>query len=100
MARGSSTSIVVQIAPLFVTLTVLCFIGWILYHVYVSATKFRQSASERMGKKNVIFTKDGIRVGVKHIQNEKYVDATQSWVVKAWNLGSSKEDEELTKRRI
>ena len=48
-----------------------------------------------MGKKNVVFTKDGVRVGVKHVQNEKYVDATQSWVVKAWNLGNSKDDETL-----
>lgn len=46
-----------------------------------------------MGKKNVVFTKDGVRVGVKHVQNENYVDATQSWVVKAWNLGSARDDE-------
>lgn len=48
-----------------------------------------------MGKKNVVFTKDGVRVGVKHVQNEKYVDKTQSWVVKAWNLGQPKQEEEL-----
>lgn len=48
-----------------------------------------------MNKKNVVFTKDGVRVGVKQVQNERYVDATQSFVVKAWNLGNSKEDEEL-----
>ena len=48
-----------------------------------------------MGKKNVVFTKDGVRVGVKQVQNEKYVDATQSWVVKAWNLGNAPKDEEL-----
>lgn len=46
-----------------------------------------EHATERMGKKNVVFTKDGMRVGVKDIQNEKYVDKTQSYVVKAWNLG-------------
>lgn len=55
----------------------------------------RETASERMGRKNVVFTKDGVRVGVKHVQNEKYVDTTQSWVVKAWNLGQTREDEEL-----
>lgn len=63
-----------------------------LYQVYDSATKFRDTASERMGKKNVVFTKDGMRVGVKNVQNERYVDKTQSWVVKAWNLGQSKPD--------
>lgn len=39
-----------------------------------------------MGSKNVVFTKDGVKVGVKHMENEAYVDRTQSWVVKAWNL--------------
>ena len=51
-----------------------------------------ENASEKMGKKNVVFTKDGVKVGVKQVQNERYVDATQSWVVKAWNLGNAKED--------
>jgi hypothetical protein len=48
-----------------------------------------------MGKKNVVFTKDGVRVGVKQVQNEKYVDKTQSYVVKAWNLGQAKPDDKL-----
>ncbi|KZZ89003.1 hypothetical protein AAL_07946 [Moelleriella libera RCEF 2490] len=55
-----------------------------------------------MGRKNVVFTKDGVRVGVKHVQNENYVDKTQSWVVKAWNLGqqpNNKADNQLQKRR-
>lgn len=43
-----------------------------------------------MEKKNVVFTKDGVRVGIKHVATEKYVDQTQSWVVKAWNLGGGK----------
>lgn len=53
----------------------------------------QDAASERMGKKNVVFTKDGVKVGVKQIKTENYVDATQSWVVKAWNLGTTKEDQ-------
>ncbi|KAJ4209503.1 hypothetical protein NW767_001412 [Fusarium falciforme] len=53
----------------------------------------QDAASERMGKKNVVFTKDGVKVGVKQIKTENYVDATQSWVVKAWNLGTTKDDQ-------
>jgi hypothetical protein len=46
-----------------------------------------------MNKKNVVFTKDGVKVGVKHVESEKEVDKTQKWVVKAWNLsGNAKED--------
>lgn len=39
-----------------------------------------------MEKKNVSFTKDGMRVGVKDVQNEEYVDRTQSVLVKAWQF--------------
>ena len=56
------------------------------YHIYLSVAKIQAQASQKMGNKNVVFTKDGLRVGVKHVENEKYVDATQGWVVKAWNL--------------
>lgn len=55
----------------------------------------RASASERMTRSNVVFTKDGVRVGVRGMQNEKYVDKTQSYVVKAWNLGTAQRDEEM-----
>lgn len=42
-----------------------------------------------MNKKNVVWTKDGLKVGVKTIKNENYVDKTQGWVVKAWNLAKA-----------
>lgn len=44
--------------------------------------------------KSVVFTKDGVRVGVKQMKNENYVDKTQSFVVKAWNLGTTKEEQQ------
>ncbi|KAG5950120.1 hypothetical protein E4U53_005466 [Claviceps sorghi] len=79
-----------KLVPLLIAIILISAIGWVLYQVYHSATKIRDTASERMGKKNVVFTKDGMRVGVKDVQNESYVDKTQSWVVKAWNLGQPK----------
>lgn len=48
------------------------------------------NVSQRMGKKNVVFTKDGMRVGVKHVANEREVDATQRYLVNAWNLSANK----------
>lgn len=45
-----------------------------------------------MGKKNVVFTKDGLKVGVKSVETENYVDKTQSVLVKAWTLGKEKEE--------
>jgi len=50
--------------------------------------KISAAASEKMEKKNVVFTKDGMKVGVKELKNESYVDTTQSFMVKAWNLSS------------
>ncbi|KAG5916512.1 hypothetical protein E4U61_003539 [Claviceps capensis] len=84
-----------KLIPLLIAIVFVSAIGWVLYQVYDSATKIRDKASERMGKKNVLFTKDGVRVGVKDVQNEKYVDKTQSWVVKAWNLGQLKPDADM-----
>ncbi|KAG5927819.1 hypothetical protein E4U42_001735 [Claviceps africana] len=81
-----------KLIPLLIAVIFVSAIGWVLYHVYDSATKIRDTASERMGKKNVVFTKEGMRVGVKNVQNESYVDKTQSWVVKAWNLGQPRPD--------
>ncbi|KAK1638955.1 hypothetical protein BDP81DRAFT_314980 [Colletotrichum phormii] len=78
-----------QIIPLVITLLFLGGLAWVLWQVYISVNKIQDSASERMGKKNVVFTKDGVRVGVKHTSNENYVDKTQSWVVKAWNLSGN-----------
>ncbi len=55
-----------------------------------------------MGKNNVVFTKDGLRVNVKNVQNESYLDQTQSFFVKAWELGSASganEADDATKRQ-
>ncbi|CAM1503675.1 Fc.00g012660.m01.CDS01 [Cosmosporella sp. VM-42] len=98
MAWGSSSkaqpSTVSQVLPLLIVFAILGVGGWVGYQVYLSVGKISETASERMGKKNVVFTKDGLKVGVKEIRNENYVDATQSWVVKAWNLGTAKEDQQ------
>lgn len=38
-----------------------------------------------MEKKNVVFTRDGARVGVKEVRAEDYADRTQKAFVKTWN---------------
>ncbi|QYS96402.1 hypothetical protein H0G86_003649 [Trichoderma simmonsii] len=87
-----------QIIPLIIAIALLSGGGWVLYQIYLSFQQMRETASERMGRKNVVFTKDGVRVGIKHMQNEKYVDKTQSYVVKAWNLGTAQRDEEMKRK--
>ncbi|KXJ90602.1 hypothetical protein Micbo1qcDRAFT_71465 [Microdochium bolleyi] len=75
-----------QILPLVIALVVLGVIGFIVYEVLQTANKIGEKADKSMAKRNMVFTKDGMKVGVKHIENEKYVDKTQSYLVKAWNL--------------
>jgi len=63
-------------------------VAWVCYHIYLSLGKIQDQAQKQMGD-NVSFSRDGMRVSVKHMENESYLDRTQSWVVKAWELGSS-----------
>ncbi|KAI0012365.1 hypothetical protein F4779DRAFT_62311 [Xylariaceae sp. FL0662B] len=81
-------STISQVFPLLLLLVFLSGLAFVGYQIYLSVSKIRDDASRSMARKNVVFTKDGMKVGVKHVEEEKYVDATQSWVVKAWNLAS------------
>jgi len=86
IAKLTSPPLKSNILPLLITLIFVAGVGFVLYQIYLSLVKIQTQAKEQMGSKNVVFTKDGMRVGVKHLENEAYVDRTQSWVVKAWNL--------------
>ncbi|ETS85525.1 hypothetical protein PFICI_03550 [Pestalotiopsis fici W106-1] len=77
-----------QVLPLVFLLIFLGGAAFVGYQIWLAVNQVEKSARDRMAKKNVVFTKDGMRVGVKHVEQEKYVDKTQSWVVKAWNLGT------------
>ena len=44
----------------------------------------------KMEKKNVVFTKDGAKVGVKEVRTEDYADRTQKAFVKTWNAAQEK----------
>ncbi|UZP42452.1 hypothetical protein NXS19_010268 [Fusarium pseudograminearum] len=96
----AQTSTVSQVLPLIIVFALLGVGGWVGYQVYISVAKMSDVASERMGKKNVVFTKDGVKVGVKQVKTENYVDATQSWFVKAWNLGTAQDGSQAKKRKV
>lgn len=73
---------------MFVLLIVLLAFAFVAYHMYVFVQKISAAASDKMQSKNVVFTKDGVKVGVKELKTESYVDKTQGFMVKAWNLSS------------
>ncbi|KAK3486502.1 uncharacterized protein B0T23DRAFT_431909 [Neurospora hispaniola] len=95
MAPSSAWS---QILPLILTLVVVAGISFVVYQVYLSALQFRDYTAQRMERKNLAFSKDGgLRLNVKDVSDETYLDQTQSWFVKAWELGV--EEENANKKR-
>ncbi|KAH6844887.1 hypothetical protein B0I37DRAFT_392232 [Chaetomium sp. MPI-CAGE-AT-0009] len=89
-----------QLLPLIVTLVILGVVAWVCYQIYVSMVKIKAQARKQMGEK-VTFTKDGMQVKVRGMEAESYLDRTQSWVVKAWELGSGspKENDDAARRK-
>jgi predicted membrane protein len=61
---------------LFLVLTVLSVIGFIVYSVVMEV---KDNTKQKMEKKNVIFSKDGMKVGVKEVKAEDYADRTQKY---------------------
>lgn len=77
-----------KLLPLIVLLVILAIASFIAYQLYLTATQISRTASQKLEQKNVIFSKEGLKVGVKDVKNESYVDATQNFLVKAWNLST------------
>lgn len=56
--------------------------------MYLFSHDLANRGKKHMEKKNVNFTKDGMRVGVKHRSEEEYADRQQEVLVKTWNLSN------------
>ncbi|KAL4915275.1 hypothetical protein BDW62DRAFT_203741 [Aspergillus aurantiobrunneus] len=70
------------LAILVVVIVVLVVIGFIAYSIVQEVSDKTRS---KMEKKNVMFTKDGMKVGVREVNEEDYVDRSQSILVNIWN---------------
>ena len=69
------------LAPLAILLSVLIVFGFVGYIAYTIANDVAEKTSKKMQRKNVIVTKDGMKVGVREIREERYVDQTQKYVL-------------------
>ncbi|KAL2826992.1 hypothetical protein BDW59DRAFT_160572 [Aspergillus cavernicola] len=67
---------------LVVVVIVLIAIGYIAYSI---AQEVSDKTKSKMEKRNVMFTKDGMKVGVREVREEEYVDRSQSILVNMWN---------------
>ena len=77
-----------KILPLIITLVVLAigaFVGFVIYSI---ATDVADKTSKKMEQKNVIFSKDGMKVGVKELKGEDFVGSTQKLVFLSSELDS------------
>ncbi len=72
-------SILSKLVPLVVLFTVLAFVAFIGYATYTIATDVADKTSKKMERKNVSFGKEGMKIGVKEVKNENYVDQTQRY---------------------
>lgn len=66
-----------NVVPLLIFFIVLITAAFISYVVYTIATDVAQKTSKKMEKKNISFGKEGMKIGVKEVRNENYVDQTQ-----------------------
>lgn len=70
----SSLSKLAPLLILFVVLSVIAFIG---YAVYIIANDVADKTAQKMEKRHLSITKEGMVVGVKEKKEERYVDQTQ-----------------------
>lgn len=66
-----------KVVPLLIFFVVLITAAFIGYVVYTIATDVAQKTSKKMETKNISFGKEGMKIGVKEVRNENYVDQTQ-----------------------
>jgi hypothetical protein len=64
--------------------------------IYLYTEELAERGVKKMEKKNVVFTKDGARVGVKEVRAEDYADRTQRAFVKTWNAAQDGGDKKKT----
>lgn len=82
---ASTLSKVVPLALVFIVLSVLGVIG---FYVYSAINDIATGANKHLEKKKILCSKDGVKVSVKKVEDEQYVDRTQSVLVNAWNLSA------------
>ncbi|KAF1833179.1 hypothetical protein BDW02DRAFT_570269 [Decorospora gaudefroyi] len=61
-----------------------------LIQIFLYSNELAERGVKKMEKKNVVFTKDGAKVGVKEVSTESYTDKTQRAFVKTWNTAQER----------
>ena len=76
-----------KILPLIITLVVLAIAAFVGIVIYSIVNDVADKTSKKMEEKNVVFTKDGMKVGVKELKGEDFVGSTQKSVSFSFQIG-------------
>ncbi|PWY87862.1 hypothetical protein BO94DRAFT_465451 [Aspergillus sclerotioniger CBS 115572] len=74
-----------RLTPLFILLAILLILSIIGYITYSIVRDVTRNTRTKMEAKNVVFSRDGMKVGVKDLEDEEYRDRSQSVLVSMWN---------------
>ncbi|KAK1143044.1 hypothetical protein N8T08_007108 [Aspergillus melleus] len=74
-----------RIIPLIILVVVVSVIAVVGYIAWSIAQEVTRTTRSKMEKKNVVWTRDGMKVGVKELKDEEYKDRSQSVLVNMWN---------------
>ena len=70
-------SLLSKLVPLVLLFLGLVLAGLVGFVVYSIATDIANKTSEKMAKKDIGISKEGLKIGVKEVKTENYVDKTQ-----------------------
>lgn len=68
-----------NLLPLIILFTVIGGAAYIGYQLYLWSNEMADRGKKSMEKKNVSFSRDGMRVGVKELKDEDYEAKTQRY---------------------
>lgn len=70
-------SVLGSLVPLIIIFFIICVLGAIGFVAYSIANDIAGKTAEKMEKKHITITKDGLKVGVKEVSREQQADKAQ-----------------------
>ncbi|KAF2402609.1 hypothetical protein EJ06DRAFT_348001 [Trichodelitschia bisporula] len=77
-----------NLIPLVILAIVVGGFAYVGYQMYIFANDLTDRGVRKLEKKNIAFTKDGVKVHVKELGAEEYESRTQNVLVNTWNNAS------------
>jgi hypothetical protein len=72
-------SVLSKLLPLLVLLAIVVVVAIVCFYSYCCASDIASAAENKLKKKRIVCSKDGIKVSMRCPEDEKYVDRTQRY---------------------